>query len=346
MRFLLNLLLCLFLVATPAAALEIEAPRVPNAGAEWMPENDTNLADGLGELVHKVVSAIRPDLTEAAKVSMGVIAAVMMVALMQGLSSTVKTAADTAGTVAVASILLLNTNSMIRLGADTVREITEYGKLLLPVMTAAMAAQGGVTASAAIYAGAAGFIAILSSLIGNLLVPGIYLFLALSAGSSATGEALLKKVAELLKSLMTWVLKTLLMIFTTYLGLTGVVSGTTDAAALKAAKVTMSSFVPVVGGILSDASEAVLVSAGVLKNAAGVYGIFAVLALFLYPFLQIGTHYLILKLTAAVCAVFGGKRMTDTIETFSTAMGFLLGMTGAACVMVLVSTVCFMRGVG
>lgn len=138
----------------------------------------------------------------------------------------------------------------------------------------------------------------------------------------------------------------LLIIFTTYLSLTRVVSGTTDAAALKATKVGMSSFIPVVGGILSDASEAVLVSAGLLKNAAGIYGILAVLALFLHPFLQIGLHYLILKLTAAICSVFGTSRMTGIIECFSTAMGLLLAMTGAACVMVLISTVCFMKGVG
>ena len=150
---------------------------------------------------------------------------------------------------------------------------------------------------------------------------------------------------NLLKNSMSWLLKTILMIFTSYLGLTGVVTGTTDAAVLKATKVTMASFIPVVGGVLSDASEAVLVSAGVMKNAAGVYGIFAVLALLLNPFLRIAAHYLILKLTAALCCVIGEGRVPALIEAFASAMGILLGMTGAVCVMVLISTVCFMRGV-
>jgi stage III sporulation protein AE len=128
------------------------------------------------------------------------------------------------------------------------------------------------------------------------------------------------------------------------MGITGVITGTTDAAALKATKMTISSFVPVVGSILSEASEAVLVSAGMAKNAAGIYGIFAILALFLEPFLRIGAHYLILKLTAAVCNVFGEKRATDLIEDFSSAMGFLLGMTGSICLLLLISTVCFLKG--
>ena len=122
--------------------------------------------------------------------------------------------------------------------------------------------------------------------------------------------------------------------------------GTTDAAALKAAKVTISSVVPVVGSILSDASEAVLVSAGVMKSAAGVYGILAIMALFLEPFLRIGMHYLMMKATAALCAVFGSGGGAGLIEDFSTAMGLLLAMTSATCLLLLISTVCFLKGVG
>ena len=170
--------------------------------------------------------------------------------------------------------------------------------------------------------------------------------LALAAGNSATGEELLKRLRDMVKNGISWCLKTILMVFTTYMGITGVISGTTDAVTLKATKVTISSVVPVVGGILSDASEAVLVSAGLVKNAAGIYGILAVLAVFLHPFLQIGVHYLILKATAAVCGVFGTRRMTELIGDFSGALGLLLAMTGSACLLLLISTVCFLKGVG
>lgn len=344
-----RLLICVFLVvhlAVPASALDIQAPLVPDSASDWMPEDTDSLGAGLGELFRRGLEAIRPDLKEAAGTSLSVIAAALVVSLLRSFSGTVTRAADTAGAAAVAALLLRSTNSLVRLGADTVTEISEYGKLLLPVMTTAMAAQGGITGSAALYAGTALFNAVLTGVIRKLLVPGIWLYLALSTANSATGEEMLKKQADFLKGSVNWVLKTLLMAFTTYLGLTGVVSGTTDAAALKAAKVTISSVVPVVGGVLSDASEAVLVSAGLLKNAAGIYGILAVLAVFLEPFLKIGCHYLVLKLTAAVCAMFCGKGMAGLTGNFCTAMGLLLAMTGAGCVMMLVSTVCFLRGVG
>lgn len=346
MRKLILCVVLLFALAMPVSALEITAPEVPESGEELMPQKAQTFGEGLWEIIQDVLPLIRPDLAEASRVSLAVIAAVMMVSLLQSFSDAVKAMADLAGSAVISGVLLLSANSMIQLGVETVKEISEYGKLLLPVMTAAMAAQGGITSSTALYTGTAVFDTLLSSLISRLLVPIIYLFLALAAANSAMGEEILKKMRDFLKWLMSWSLKTILTVFTTYIGITGVVSGTTDAAALKVTQTTISTVVPVVGGILSNASEAVLVSAGLVKNAAGIYGIWAILAIFLGPFLQIGAHYLLLKATAAVCGVFGSKRMTELIGDFSTAMGLLLAMTGSACLLLLISTVCFMKGVG
>lgn len=340
---LLTLLLLGTLLLLPVSALEIQAPAPTGEALVRMPEKTDSLEDGLWETVKNAVAGLRPDLKEAARVSLGILAAALLLSILDTVSYTGKTAV-TAGVVAVASTLLLSTNSLIRLASDTVRQIGDYGTLLLPVMTAALAAQGGVAASTALHTGTALFSTILQSVLKNWMVPGTYLYLALSIGSCATGEDLLSRLAGMLKGVLSWSMKILVTVFTTYLGLTGVVSGTTDAAALKAAKVGMSTFVPVVGGALSDASEAVLVSAQLLKNAAGIYGIFAVMAIFLHPFLKIGLHYLILKLTAAVCAAFGGKELTHTVDSFAAAMGLLLGMTACGCVLVLISTVCFLKG--
>ena len=129
------------------------------------------------------------------------------------------------------------------------------------------------------------------------------------------------------------------------MGTAALVSGSTDAAALKVAKLTISGMVPVVGGIMSDASEAVLVSAGVVRNAAGIYGILALLAIVAGPFLKIGSHYILLKVTGAVSGLFGSKTCSELISDVSGAMGLLLAMTGSVCLLLLISMVCFLRGV-
>ena len=331
-------------ILTSSLAEGFTAPNVPESGKALMP-NASTLSEGLSMILQDVIPLIRPDLYEASKVCLAVIAAVMITSVIQSFSKSQKEVCDIAGTASIAATLLLSANSMIRLGSDTVVEMTEYGKLLIPVMTAALAAQGAIGTSAALYTATMGIISLIGTAMSKLLLPMIYLFLALAIASGATGQDMLKQFRNLMKDGISWFLKTVLTIFTTYMGLTGIISGTTDNTAAKITKAAISSVVPVVGGILSDASESVLASAAMTKNAVGLYGLFAILAVFLNPFIKIGCHYLLLKATGAVCAIFGSKTMTELIGDFSTAMGLLLGITGSVCLLLLISTICFIRGV-
>lgn len=346
MRNLLTAVLILALLAVPVQAAEWTAPAVPEAGQDWMPNDPASFTDGLLELLEQILPRIQPALTEAVQICLAVVGAVLLVSLVRDLQSSVGQTANLAGATAVGGLLLSASNSMIALGSDTVRQISDYGKLLLPVMTSAMAAGGGITSSTALYLGTAFFDSVLSTGITVLLIPLVYVFLALGAANAALGGDYLKQMKDFVKWLITWVLKTLLYVFTGYMGITGVISGTADAAALKAAKLTISGVVPVVGGILSDASEAVLVGADTVRNSVGVYGLLAVLSVWIGPFLQIGVQYLALKLTGSVCGIFGSKSTVGLVNDFTTAMGLLLAMTGAVCLMLLVSTVCLMKGVG
>jgi len=345
MRRILVVLFLIPLLLLPVQAEEIAAPPVPESGEMLMPVPTESFGNDLWTLVKKAIGLIQPELKNAAGMCVGLIATVMLTAVLRTVPGNAAQVSEFACVVAVCTLLLGTTNNLIEMGSDTVWELSQYGKLLLPVMTAALATQGGIRTSAGLYAGTALFDAVLSSVIAKLLIPLIYLYLVLAVGEHATSEDSLKRIKDFVKWLITWSLKTILYVFTGYIGLTGVVSGSADAAALKATKLTISGMVPVVGGILSDASEAVIVGAQVMKSAAGIYGVLALLAIWIAPFLRIGIHYLLLKLTAAVCEAFGVKRASGIIKDFSTAMGLLVGMTGSVCVMLLVSTVCFMKGV-
>ena len=344
MRKVLMVFLILSVLALPVSAAEFTAPTAPDHVQDLMPAQQESFGRDLWKLVQSAIVGLRPDIASAAGSCIALIAVVLLASLFQSMPGTNKMVVRFVCTLAVGAILLGQTNSMVSLCAKTVEELSEYGKLLLPVMTGALAAQGGVTGATALYVGTAAFDTVLGSLIGKLLVPLVYLYLALAIVNSATGEQLIKKLRDLLKWLMTWGLKVILYVFTGYLSITGVISGATDAAAVKAAKLTISGAVPVVGGILSDASEAVILSAGVMKGAAGVYGLIALTAIWISPFLQIGVQYLMLKITAALCGVFGVKEASALIADFSGAMGLLLGMTGTVCLLLLISTVCFMKG--
>lgn len=337
-------ILLLLMTAAPVSAEEITAPPAPDSAQELMPAETGSFGEDLWFVFKSAIGKLQPDIAQAAGTCLSAMAAVMLTSLLDSFPGMTKSATELAVSIAVGCLMLGSTNALIGEAANTIRELSDYGKLLLPVMTAAMAAQGGMTASTALYTGTAVFDAVLSALIASVMIPMVYIFLALSTANSALGQDLLKKLRDFAKWLVTWSLKIILYVFTGYMTVTNVISGTADQAAIKAAKLTISGAVPVVGGILSDASEAILVSAGVVKNAAGIYGLIAVFSIAIGPFLRIGVHYLLLKLTSAVCGVFAGKRTTELLADYSAAMGLLLAMTGTSCLLLLISTVCFLKG--
>ena len=345
MRWIVFTLVIFLILPISTAAMDFSAPTAPSDVRDLMPVQIDSFSDGLWHVVKESVGKIAPDIKECAIICIALVAIAMLCSILQQFPGKSVNALHICASIAVGTLLLGKTSSMITLGTETVSKLSDYGKLLLPVMASALAAQGGTTGAATIYAGTAAFDAVLSAAIGKLLVPMVYLYLAASVAASAVGETMLGKLRDLIKWLMSWGLKIVLYIFTGYISITGVISGSVDASAIKAAKLTISGVVPVVGGILSDASEAVLVSAGVMKNSVGVYGMIVIAAIWLSPFLTLGIHYLLLKLCSAICEGFGVKVVSNLVKNFSGAMGLLLGMTGAVCFMLMVSMVCFMKGV-
>ena len=121
---------------------------------------------------------LRTGLPQAAAACARVLAAAILCALFRAGDEGLRTpTADILGAVAIASLLLQPTDALIQSGLETVQAISDYGKLLLPVMSAALVASGGTTTASALYiAGTAMFDSLLTGLLAGLLGPLMYCF--------------------------------------------------------------------------------------------------------------------------------------------------------------------------
>lgn len=190
------------------------------------------------------------------------------------------------------------------------------------------------------------FSELLMQLISKLLIPALYFFLAICAAEAALSSELLTEIREFIGWLISKSLRIIVYIFLGFLSVTGVIGGAADAAAIRATKATLSGMVPVVGGIISDASETLLASASILKSSIGIFGLIVVLAICIVPFFQIGIQYLMLKVTSAISGTIGLKPHVNLLKNFSSAMGYLLAMCGTCCFLLMISCVCFIKVVG
>ena len=232
------------------------------------------------------------------------------------------------GTLALTLICAGQFDAMIGLARQTLQKITDFSSLLLPVLCSACAASGGLTSSGALYAGSSFFMSVLTK------------------AECMAAHSGLEKLREFVGWVIQTALKAVMYIFTAYLAITGIFSGSADAITLKAAKTALSGALPVVGSIVSDATGSVLASASAITNGVGIFGMLAALAMGLLPFARIGLQYLALKLCTALGGMLGTDEHVKLLSALSSAMGYMLAMTGSAIVMTLISCCCFMKVVG
>lgn len=305
-------------------------------------EYGATLDEGLESLLDTGTRELRGALKRAGRSGALLLVILLFCALAESVGGTQRgsvKAASLAGTLAVAAVAAADVNSLLGMGTGSIERMTSFANVLLPTAAVLTAATGAVTGAAARQMAAALFSDVLISLINALLVPLLYGYIAASVVQAALEREELKRMADLLKWAVTTLITIVMTAFVGYLTASGVVAGAADAAAVKAARFAISGAIPVVGGILSDAAETVLAGAGILKNAVGVFGMLAVLAMCVGPFLQLGIHYLTYKLTSALSATVSGGRVAGLIDAIGGAFGLVLGMTGSCALLLLISMV-------
>lgn len=302
-----------------------------------------DLDEGLESVLNSGLEEVGGVLKKAVKSGLLILSVVLLQGMLSGLmeqgSIPVMAVVPMTGALAITAVAVSDFNTLLRLGENTIRNMTDFANILFPVVTALSAATGAITGGAVRQMTAMLFADILMNLINRLLVPMVYAYLALSVSYAAFGNEGLKRVGAFVKWAVTILLTILLMAFVAYLTLSGVIAGHSDAAAIKAAKFTLSSTIPVVGGILSDAAEAVLVGTGLLRSSVGIFGTLTILAICIVPFLKLGIHYLVYKLTAALSSTVTDGRTAGLIDSIGAAFGLILGMTGAGTLMLLISLI-------
>lgn len=298
-----------------------------------------------------ILTAIRDSATGIFRSALGAAAKILAVILLCTAACSamnegnVRDMVNFGGVVAVSAIAAGNVHSFIGLGMETLTTLSVYSKALLPTMCAAAASAGAFTSASAKYAATALFMDILITISVNIILPLISIYLAAVIANAALTKDSLANVAKLLKWGCTTALTLLMLAFTAYLGISGLITGKADAVAASLTKSALGTVLPVVGGILSNTAETLVAGAGMLRNAIGVFGLFAVVAVCLTPFLNLGLHYLVYKGTAAFAEALADKRMATLISDIGAAFGMLLALVGAGGMMLFFSVISSMRAV-
>ena len=361
-RLLLIMLLAPFLIVSayaedgstpPDAGFDVRAVRdalpedVRDVGGELRLDGDYDSAGALERLWNRFLGQIADSLRESAREVFAVLALAMLCTLGSVLTQGQKQAEyiQIAGCAAASCLLADGTGSLVGRATAALSELSDYASAVLPAVYSAAAACGAPGSASARYAASCFALDTLMAASQRLILPLIYATIAMAVCGSIFDNPLLKSGLKLTKKLAGMLMTGMTMVFTGFLSVTGLVTGSADAASVKATKTVISAAIPVVGKILSDAASSVLAAASLVRNAAGAFGLVAVCALCVAPFAAFGVRKLMFSLAAAAAEMTAGERMARLLGEFSSVMGILLGLVGCYGVMLLMSIVSAIRTV-
>lgn len=354
MRFTLLLVLLLGLLSVKAAAADpgefqweaLDADGVfdllpPDARDEAESGMGAGIEAALREVFHRAVREADLVIRDSVR-SLTVILAVLIAAgMLSSLGEKGSSASLLAGVIAVSLVTLGDANSLISLGTETISRLDTFSKALLPTVAAACTAGGG-TGAGAVCAVSMLFSDILLTAVNRFFLPLVYAYMGASIGAAAGGKGL-ESLAGIIKSAVKLGLSAILTVFLLFLSLTKAFAGAADAAVVKAAKLAISTAVPVVGGIIADAADAVTAGAIAVRGALGIGGAVGIISLCALPFLRVGVRYLLYKVTAALGGAIAPGRLAGLLESLAGGFGMVLAILGANALLVLLSLISAVR---
>jgi stage III sporulation protein AE len=244
-----------------------------------------------------------------------------------------------AGVLTIAAVTVTGFSSAMAAGREAIAQMSVYSKALLPVLAAAAAASGRPASAVFRHAATAMGADLLLTLYDRLLIPLLYIYAALITFNAALPADMVKRLAGLVRWVVIWTLTVTTVIFTAYLTVGGAIAGSADAVSVKAARTALGGMVPVVGGIIADASETLLLGAAVIKNAVGVFGLLVILGIALQPCIALAVRAGCLKIGAALAGTVGGEGLAQYIDTLTGLYSMMLGLVSVSAFLLIVSIV-------
>lgn len=360
MRWLGGILLSILLLLSqiePAAAIDLDAlidsERIENA----LPEDARTLLEGtelsedlefsaaIARLWQRAKGVWKEELRIVLSGAMRILVASLLCAVAAACSTRLQPMVRVTGTLTVVLLTVGDLHTLLGLGSTMMTDLAAFGKVLMPMLAAASVASGSLTASGTVYIAVMFVIELLVSLFAELMIPLVWADAALWTAGSITENRGLTRFARSLKNGVSLALKLILGIFTGYLMVAGVISGTADALTVKTVRLAVSSMVPVAGGFLADAAEAVVAGAGIVRSVTGIFGILGVLAMATVPFIQLGVQYLAYRTAALLSMVAGADELETILDGMGEVFSLMLALVGTALALLLIGIFAAAAGV-
>ncbi|MGI6093841.1 MAG: stage III sporulation protein AE [Lachnospiraceae bacterium] len=319
---------------------DMEISKIQAEMDELLQENSFSLEETITAMLHGempftrenaeklIKEALFSQLSEQKKVMLNALLLIIVSALLTNFSSIFKN--GQIGEISFYMVYMLLMALLIRsFGnvsagiAASLEQMVSFMRILTPAYFLAIIAASGAGSASVFYEMVLILIYIIQVLLENLFLPGIHVYVLLQLVNYLHKEDFLSKMAELMKTIIEWGLKSCMSILIGWQ-----VVQTMIAPALDSLKRTFlgktAGAIPGIGDVMDGAFQVAVGTAVLVRNCLGAAAIVICLILFLTPMIRLGIITLLYKFLAAISQPVSDKRMVGCLSTVADGYVLLL----------------------
>lgn len=282
-----------------------------------------------------------------------VLASIAVISILCGLISQLKSGflSDTTSQIIffvcfsiIIVLVLTSVTNLLNTTKSTILSMKTQMNFAFPVLLTLMAGIGGSISVKAYQPSIALLSGGIVEIITNVILPLFIFSFVFAMISNLSKNVKLNKLTDFFKSGTNTILVVTFTLFTAFLSIQGLTAGTFDSISIRAAKFATKSYVPILGGYLSDGFDLILASSVLIKNSVGIAGLLLLICTIISPILQILAFSFGLKFVSAVIEPVTDERISSFLASVSKHVNMLIVSILAVafmyfiCVMLLIFT--------
>lgn len=285
---------------------------------------------GAERLSSVILNAVTGGIKSCIPAFAAIFAIAVMTSMMQGLSSgflkdNTREIVHFACYAAIIVILSVQITAVVVQVKEIVEGMCGFMQAVFPVLLTLITVLGS-SAAAGVYSPLMAALSVgIGSVISSLVLPCFVAAVVLSIVGNISSNIKLGRLTKFFKSVAVFVLAGAFSLFAAFLTMQGLTGGIADSISVKTAKFAVQSYIPILGGYLSDGLDLALTGIILIKNAFGLVSVLVLFACVAVPVIQTAVFTLGLKLTAGLCEpICSDKRISDLLYGVSKNTSLLI----------------------
>jgi stage III sporulation protein AE len=244
------------------------------------------------------------------------------------------------------TILLAAFTVITNVASTVISQLLDFMRALIPSYFLAVGFAGGSLTSMAFYEITLVLITVVNYLFLYIIIPAINIYVVLLLINNVSKEDFISRLADLLKTIINWTLKTILGVV---LGINVIqsmclpIADSLKTTALKKA-VTM---IPGVGNATNAITQVLIGSGTLIKNGIGAAALVLIVVICITPVLKLCIFSIMYQGTAAIIQPISDKRIINCILSVSEGTKLLIRVvvTGAILFIITIAIICIATNV-